>query len=91
VFLRSTNNNIDDNNNESTPFIHHHSIIKTIYHSNNNNNNPNLSHTMSSTSTSIQLFRRLMKEAKQMQDYNFRMYAMRRIKAGYDKNRSLQG
>ncbi|KAG7348942.1 complex 1 LYR family protein [Nitzschia inconspicua] len=37
------------------------------------------------------LYRRLMREAKQMHDYNFRMYSLRRIRAGFDRNRSLQG
>ncbi len=37
------------------------------------------------------LYRRLLREAKQMQDYNFRMYAVRRIRAGFDKNKTLSG
>lgn len=37
------------------------------------------------------LYRRLIREAKQMHDYNFRMYALRRIRAGFEKNRLLDG
>mmetsp|Transcript_27832 Transcript_27832/g.46029 ORF Transcript_27832/g.46029 Transcript_27832/m.46029 type:complete len:85 (+) Transcript_27832:113-367(+) len=39
----------------------------------------------------VHLYKRLMREARQMQDYNFRMYAIRRIRAGYNQNRVLQG
>lgn len=39
----------------------------------------------------VTLFRRLMREAKQMNDYNFRAYAIRRVRAGFDQNRLLEG
>lgn len=39
----------------------------------------------------IALFRRLIREAKQINDYNFRAYAVRRVRAGFDKNRNLEG
>ena len=39
----------------------------------------------------LTLYKRLMREAKQMHDYNFRMYALRRIRAGYERNRLLEG
>jgi len=32
-----------------------------------------------------------MREAKQFHDYNFRAYAMRRVRGGFDKNRNLEG
>lgn len=37
------------------------------------------------------LYRSLLREAKQVSDYNYRSYAVRRTKAGFDMNRSLQG
>ncbi|VEU38698.1 unnamed protein product [Pseudo-nitzschia multistriata] len=39
----------------------------------------------------IALFRRLLREAKQFNDYNFRAYAVRRIRGGFEKNRHLEG
>ena len=39
----------------------------------------------------IVLFRNLMKQATQMNDYNFRSYAIRRIRGGFDQNRLLEG
>ena len=41
------------------------------------------------TAAATTLYRRLLREAKQVHDYNFRLYAIRRIKAGYDRNRSI--
>ncbi|KAL7563755.1 hypothetical protein ACA910_020441 [Epithemia clementina (nom. ined.)] len=40
---------------------------------------------------SLHLYRALLRQAKGMKDYNFRMYALRRVKVGFQKNRSLQG
>lgn len=37
------------------------------------------------------LYRTLIREAKKMHDYNFRSYALRRVKVGFEKNRELQG
>lgn len=37
------------------------------------------------------LYRNLMREAKKMNDYNFRMYALRRVKTGFKMSRNLQG
>eukprot|EP00538_Stauroneis_constricta_P005272 CAMPEP_0119549694 /NCGR_PEP_ID=MMETSP1352-20130426/3340_1 /TAXON_ID=265584 /ORGANISM="Stauroneis constricta, Strain CCMP1120" /LENGTH=77 /DNA_ID=CAMNT_0007595303 /DNA_START=51 /DNA_END=284 /DNA_ORIENTATION=- len=37
------------------------------------------------------LYRSLLREAHKMGDYNFRSYAIRRVKAGFKTNRSLQG
>lgn len=39
----------------------------------------------------VSLFRTLLREAKQMTDYNFRSFAVRRVKAGFKTNRNLQG
>ena len=39
----------------------------------------------------LHLYRSLLRQAKGMKDYNFRMYAQRRVKAGFVKNRDLQG
>jgi hypothetical protein len=39
----------------------------------------------------VSLFRTLLREAKQMTDYNFRSFAVRRVKAGFKTNRVLQG
>ena len=43
------------------------------------------------TQPTVTLFRRLMREAKQMNDYNFRAYAIRRVRGGFDKNSLLEG
>eukprot|EP00339_Tiarina_fusa_P007136 CAMPEP_0117078166 /NCGR_PEP_ID=MMETSP0472-20121206/55119_1 /TAXON_ID=693140 ORGANISM="Tiarina fusus, Strain LIS" /NCGR_SAMPLE_ID=MMETSP0472 /ASSEMBLY_ACC=CAM_ASM_000603 /LENGTH=83 /DNA_ID=CAMNT_0004804809 /DNA_START=95 /DNA_END=346 /DNA_ORIENTATION=+ len=37
------------------------------------------------------LYRTFLREAKQMSDYNFRNYAIRRVKTGFRKNVALQG
>ena len=43
------------------------------------------------TQPPVLLFRRLMREAKRMNDYNFRSYAIRRVRAGFDRNLLLEG
>mmetsp|Transcript_3463 Transcript_3463/g.2877 ORF Transcript_3463/g.2877 Transcript_3463/m.2877 type:complete len:82 (-) Transcript_3463:757-1002(-) len=43
------------------------------------------------TMTVQTLYRSLLREAKRVSDYNFRSYALRRIEAGFNKNRQLQG
>lgn len=40
---------------------------------------------------SISLFRSFMKEARKIPDYNFRTYALRRVKAGFEKSRHVEG
>lgn len=37
------------------------------------------------------LYRALLRQGKMVHDYNFRSYALRRIKAGYQRNQHLQG
>mmetsp|Transcript_13783 Transcript_13783/g.20191 ORF Transcript_13783/g.20191 Transcript_13783/m.20191 type:complete len:81 (+) Transcript_13783:236-478(+) len=44
-----------------------------------------------SQASSAKLFRSLMREAKRVNDYNFRSYAIRRVKAGFEMNKDLQG
>ena len=39
----------------------------------------------------LNLYRGLLRHAYKMEDYNFRTYAVRRVKTGFAKNRSLQG
>ena len=39
----------------------------------------------------IVLFRNLMRQATKMNDYNFRAYAIRRVRGGFDQNRLLEG
>ena len=39
----------------------------------------------------IALYRALVRQGKAIHDYNFRSYALRRIKAGYQRHRHLQG
>jgi len=46
---------------------------------------------MSTTTGALVLYRNLLREARKVNDYNFRMYAMRRVKQGFVKNRTLQG
>jgi len=41
--------------------------------------------------SSTSLLRSLLREAGKMNDYNFRSYALRRVKGGFQKNQSLQG
>ena len=42
-------------------------------------------------STALPLLRSLLREARHINDYNFRSYAVRRVKAGFNKNRTLSG
>eukprot|EP00814_Leptocylindrus_danicus_P005345 CAMPEP_0116018874 /NCGR_PEP_ID=MMETSP0321-20121206/8899_1 /TAXON_ID=163516 /ORGANISM="Leptocylindrus danicus var. danicus, Strain B650" /LENGTH=83 /DNA_ID=CAMNT_0003489333 /DNA_START=167 /DNA_END=418 /DNA_ORIENTATION=+ len=37
------------------------------------------------------LYRSLAREAKRLSDYNFRTYAIRRVKKGFELNRNLAG
>ena len=39
----------------------------------------------------LTLYRNLMKQATTMSDYNFRSYAIRRVRVGYHKNRTSTG
>lgn len=39
----------------------------------------------------LALYRALLRQGKLLQDYNFRSYALRRIKAGYQRHQHLQG
>ena len=43
------------------------------------------------TQATISLFRRMMREARHFNDYNFRAYAIRRVRTGFEKNRNLEG
>eukprot|EP00567_Pseudictyota_dubia_P007292 CAMPEP_0197436114 /NCGR_PEP_ID=MMETSP1175-20131217/3591_1 /TAXON_ID=1003142 /ORGANISM="Triceratium dubium, Strain CCMP147" /LENGTH=80 /DNA_ID=CAMNT_0042965321 /DNA_START=15 /DNA_END=257 /DNA_ORIENTATION=+ len=43
------------------------------------------------TTTALPLYRSLLREARRVSDYNFRNYAMRRVKVGFVANRDLQG
>lgn len=52
---------------------------------------PYLYNLMSSATKSISLYRALLRNARSITDYNFRSYAIRRIKHGFEKNRSLSG
>lgn len=46
---------------------------------------------MSISSASLSLFRSLLRNAKKVDNYNFREYSIRRIKIGFQNNRSLTG
>ena len=50
-----------------------------------------LSYRTMTNPAAISLYRSLTRQAKQLSDYNFRSYAVRRVKAGFLKNRQLQG
>jgi len=39
--------------------------------------------------TPISLYRSMLRNAKQMSDYNFRSFAVRRVKLGFQMNRNL--
>ena len=41
--------------------------------------------------TAQSLYRNLLRQAKQVTDYNFRTYSIRRVKAGFRKNQHLEG
>lgn len=43
------------------------------------------------TTTTLNLYRSLLRQAHSMKDYNFRSYAMRRVKVGFKKSSHLQG
>mmetsp|Transcript_3914 Transcript_3914/g.5830 ORF Transcript_3914/g.5830 Transcript_3914/m.5830 type:complete len:82 (-) Transcript_3914:433-678(-) len=43
------------------------------------------------TSASLPLLRSLLREGRKVNDYNFRAYAVRRIKAGFRMKESAQG
>mmetsp|Transcript_13491 Transcript_13491/g.13691 ORF Transcript_13491/g.13691 Transcript_13491/m.13691 type:complete len:82 (-) Transcript_13491:311-556(-) len=45
---------------------------------------------MTTSSAPLRLFRSLLREAKQVNDYNFRSYAVRRVKSGFRLNQTLQ-
>lgn len=44
-----------------------------------------------SSNAALPLYRHLMKNARRMKDYNFRSYAIRRIKLGFTQNKGLAG
>lgn len=46
---------------------------------------------MSSVMAPKALYRVMLRQAREMNDYNFRMYSLRRVKAGFRKNQHLQG
>mmetsp|Transcript_16199 Transcript_16199/g.38836 ORF Transcript_16199/g.38836 Transcript_16199/m.38836 type:complete len:85 (-) Transcript_16199:330-584(-) len=46
---------------------------------------------MSATSASLSLFRSLLRESRKVDNYNFRHYAIRRVKIGFQTNRDLTG
>ena len=46
---------------------------------------------MTTRALALTLYRNLMKQATTMSDYNFRSYAIRRVRVGYQKNRTVTG
>ncbi|KAL7443978.1 hypothetical protein ACHAXH_009888 [Discostella pseudostelligera] len=46
---------------------------------------------MAPSSASLSLFRSLLREAAKMDNYNFRLYALRRVRIGFENNRNLTG
>ena len=44
-----------------------------------------------STPAPLPLYRSMLRLAKQVNDYNFRSHAVRRVKTGFRLNRNLQG
>ena len=46
---------------------------------------------MSSSASSLSLYRSMVREAKRIVDYNFREYALRRVRVGFEQGRSLAG
>eukprot|EP00579_Thalassiosira_antarctica_P007980 CAMPEP_0201882730 /NCGR_PEP_ID=MMETSP0902-20130614/14373_1 /ASSEMBLY_ACC=CAM_ASM_000551 /TAXON_ID=420261 /ORGANISM="Thalassiosira antarctica, Strain CCMP982" /LENGTH=84 /DNA_ID=CAMNT_0048411319 /DNA_START=71 /DNA_END=325 /DNA_ORIENTATION=- len=46
---------------------------------------------MSASNASLSLFRTLLRESKKVDNYNFRHYAIRRVKVGFQLNKDLTG
>eukprot|EP00429_Kryptoperidinium_foliaceum_P120352 CAMPEP_0176301234 /NCGR_PEP_ID=MMETSP0121_2-20121125/60749_1 /TAXON_ID=160619 /ORGANISM="Kryptoperidinium foliaceum, Strain CCMP 1326" /LENGTH=86 /DNA_ID=CAMNT_0017642681 /DNA_START=37 /DNA_END=297 /DNA_ORIENTATION=+ len=46
---------------------------------------------MSSSIAPKALYRVFLRQAQQMTDYNFRLYSVRRVKAGFRKHQNLHG
>ncbi|KAL3761868.1 hypothetical protein ACHAWU_009033 [Discostella pseudostelligera] len=46
---------------------------------------------MAPPSASLSLFRSLLREAAKVDNYNFRVYALRRVRIGFENNRNLTG
>ncbi|KAL3806322.1 hypothetical protein ACHAXA_001062 [Cyclostephanos tholiformis] len=46
---------------------------------------------MSASNASLSLFRSLLREARKVDNYNFRLYAIRRVKIGFRNNRGMMG
>mmetsp|Transcript_13225 Transcript_13225/g.19986 ORF Transcript_13225/g.19986 Transcript_13225/m.19986 type:complete len:84 (-) Transcript_13225:316-567(-) len=46
---------------------------------------------MSASNASLSLFRSLLRESKKVDNYNFRQYAIRRVKVGFQLNKDLTG
>mmetsp|Transcript_25589 Transcript_25589/g.54375 ORF Transcript_25589/g.54375 Transcript_25589/m.54375 type:complete len:85 (+) Transcript_25589:182-436(+) len=46
---------------------------------------------MSASNASLSLFRSLLREARKVDNYNFRDYAIRRVRVGFQINRELTG
>ncbi|KAL3790364.1 hypothetical protein HJC23_002750 [Cyclotella cryptica] len=44
-----------------------------------------------STNAPLSLFRSLLRQARNMDNYNFREYATRRVRVGFENNRNLAG
>ena len=47
--------------------------------------------SLMSTMAPLTLYRSLLRQGKLIKDYNFRSYALRRVKTGFQENRGLQG
>ena len=52
---------------------------------------PLIHRIMSASNASLSLFRSLLREARRVDNYNFRLYAIRRVKIGFRNNRDLTG
>ena len=64
---------------------------KNLYLSSSFQRSPEQSAAPMASASTISLFRAMMRQARQVNDYNFRSYAVRRVKTGFYMNRDLQG
>ena len=67
------------------------SLSRHAQHQATSNRSIQTDYTMSSSTATLSLFRTMLRESKKVDNYNFRLYAVRRVKLGFELNRSLTG
>ena len=72
-------------------YHHHHNLYQTSPQNRRFFAKKSFFNNSTTMNPSISLFRSLLREAKKVDNYNFRSYAIRRVKLGFELNRSLAG